>query len=168
MKAIFFDRDGVINEIVWRKNLPASPRTMQEWKLNKELAKIMLALKEKGYKIFAVTNQPDVARNLMDKEVLQAMHQDMCDHLPLDEVMACTHDNKDNCECRKPKPGMLLMLAKKWQIDLRQSFMVGDSWKDIDAGKAAGCKTILVDAIYNQKVSADYRIKNLNELLFIL
>ncbi|MCK4786559.1 MAG: HAD hydrolase-like protein, partial [Desulfobacteraceae bacterium] len=66
-----------------------------------------------------------------------------------------------NCDCRKPKPGMLLDLSKKWGIDLKKSFLIGDNWKDIEAGRAAGCKAILLDKHYNQAIETDFRVKNL-------
>ena len=76
--------------------------------------------------------------------------------------MVCPHIDDDNCNCRKPKPGMLITLAKKWAINLRHSFLIGDNWRDIKAGKKAGCKTILIDKFYNNTVTADYRVQNLD------
>lgn len=168
MKAVFFDRDGVINEVIWRDNVLTSPRAISEWKLNIQLKPIMLALKEKGYLLFVVTNQPEVKRKLVLAETVEAMHQDIRQQLPIDAIEACFHDNEDHCNCRKPMPGMLLNLAKAWDIDLTQSFMLGDTWKDMHAGKAAGCKTILLQTTYNQAVDADYQIQNLEELLEII
>ncbi len=160
MKAVFLDRDGVINEVVWRNGQPASPRNLKEWKLNEAWLPIMASLKEQGWKIFIVTNQPDVARKLLDWEQLDQMHQEIVSKFPIDEIAVCPHDDQDNCSCRKPKPGMLLQLAEAWEIDLAHSWFIGDTWKDMSAAKAAGCKTILLAASYNEKVESDFRIQD--------
>ena len=81
--------------------------------------------------------------------------------LPIDEIMVCKHIDSDYCECRKPKPGMIKTLAQKWKIDVQSSFLIGDNWKDIESGKAAGCSTILIDKFYNSSIQSDYRVENL-------
>jgi D-glycero-D-manno-heptose 1,7-bisphosphate phosphatase len=85
--------------------------------------------------------------------------------LPLDDVRVCYHTDADQCECRKPRPGMLLQAAADWQIDLRSSFMIGDRWRDIDAGRAAGCRTILVGGGYAEQAAAgfDIQVRSLRE-----
>ena len=92
---------------------------------------------------------------------LKKMNDIVINELPIDEIMVCSHIDSDNCNCRKPKPGMIISLAKKWEITLEDSFLIGDNWKDIESGKAAGCRTILIDKLYNKTVTADYQVENL-------
>lgn len=167
-RAIFFDRDGVINSVLIKEGKPFSPRKYKEFKLLSGVRDVLFKLKEGGFLCIIVTNQPDVARGFMKLEELEKMHKLIKKNLPIDDIMTCIHDDQDNCGCRKPKPGMLIEAARKWNIDLKNSVIVGDTWKDIEAGRSVECKTILLDAPYNQKVSCDYRVKNLNEIVDIL
>jgi len=107
-------------------------------------------LKSAGFLLIAVTNQPEIARGALRIEALEAMHTLLRAHVPLDDIRVCIHDEDDDCACRKPRPGLLLDAAREWRIDLHQSFMVGDRWKDIDAGYAAGCRTLLIDRGYRE------------------
>lgn len=154
--AVFLDRDGVVNEVVFRHEQPASPRTLAEFVLTPGIQTAVKQLKLAQFPIFVVTNQPDIARQKMNLVELEQMTQRMYDTLAIDDVRICPHDNQDHCLCRKPKPGMLTSLATQWDIDLAQSFIVGDSWKDMEAGKQAGCCTILVERHYNQGTEADF------------
>jgi D-glycero-D-manno-heptose 1,7-bisphosphate phosphatase len=160
-KAIFMDRDGVINKVLLNNGHPFSPRKLDEFELLPNVKEVLNSFKEMGFINIIVTNQPDIARGLMKIEELNSMHTLIKKRLPIDDIYVCTHDDSDNCSCRKPKPGMLLDAAKKWGIDLNRSFLIGDTWKDMEAGKAAGCKTILIDAPYNKSVSCDYRVRDL-------
>ena len=161
--AVFLDRDGVVNKIILRDGLPASPRNLKEFVFNDGIRDAVGRLKEWGYLIIVVTNQPDVARGNITRELLDSITQKIKQEMPIDDIYACLHDDEDQCSCRKPKPGMLLEAARKWKIDLSQSFMIGDTWKDVEAGRAAGCKTILLDAPYNQEVAPDLRVQSLSE-----
>ena len=98
-----------------------------------------------------MTNQPDVGNGLQRRKVIEAMHNRIRRELPIDDLKVCYHIDRDKCECRKPKPGMLLQAAKEWSLDLRESYMIGDRWRDIGAGKAAGCRTILVGDGYGER-----------------
>ena len=163
-KAIFFDRDGVFNELVFR---PSGSLTAP-WKDNefRYLDGINLATqiaKEKGLYTFLVTNQPDINNGLTTKETVESFHERLQNKFNFDEIIFCPHSKSEGCRCRKPLPGMILQLANKWKISLQDSFMVGDTWKDIDAGKSAGCSTILIERDYNLEVKADYVVKNANE-----
>jgi D-glycero-D-manno-heptose 1,7-bisphosphate phosphatase len=162
-KAIFLDRDGVINKVLLNNGSPFSPRKLDEFELLPKVEEALAFFKEIGFLNIIVTNQPDVARGLMKIEDLDDMHALIKKSLPIDDIYVCPHDDSDNCSCRKPKPGMLLDAAKKWDIDLCRSFLIGDTWKDMEAGKAAGCKRILIDALYNKGVSCDYRVRDLKE-----
>jgi len=164
-KAIFLDRDGVINDIVLREGKPGSPRKMDEFVLAQGAEKAVRDFKRMGYLTIIFTNQPDIKRGLMKTEDLERMHRFLAEKFPLDEIKTCPHDDEDCCLCRKPKPGMILEAASKWSIDLAKSYVIGDNRKDIEAGKAAGCKTFLIRREYNEdfKNGFDFEIKNLKE-----
>lgn len=109
------------------------------------------ALRRAGYRVIIVTNQPDVPRGLQRREVVEAIHKHLRQVLPIDDVKVCYHVDEDTCACRKPKPGMLFEAARKWSLVLSQSFMVGDRWRDIEAGKAAGCRTVWIRNDYQER-----------------
>lgn len=105
--------------------------------------------------LIVVTNQPDVARGTQSREVVEAMHDLLNTHLTLDAILVCYHDDADRCECRKPAPGLLLEAARAYNLDLAASFMVGDRWRDIEAGRRAGCKTIFIDYQYDETMMSE-------------
>jgi D-glycero-D-manno-heptose 1,7-bisphosphate phosphatase len=143
--AVFLDRDGVLNRAYLypdgKTHPPASP---EEVELLPEVPAACLALRQADYLLIVVTNQPDVARGALRLEVAEAINAKLLQQLPLHEIRACYHDTGDNCSCRKPKPGLLLAASRAWGIDLSQSFMVGDRWTDIEAGRNAGCRTVFI------------------------
>ena len=151
-RAVFLDRDGVINKAIIRNGNAFSPRTKAEFSFIDGVLEAIARLKDAGFRVIIITNQPDISRKKMDPQDLAWMTEQILKQLPVDEIIICPHDDKDCCNCRKPKAGMLLDSAKKWDIDLKQSYMIGDSWKDMDAGETAGCTCILIDAPYNQDV----------------
>jgi len=167
-RAVFFDRDGIINEVVYRENKLCSPRKVIEFKLMSGIEKILNELRKYEFKIIIFTNQPDISRGLMKIEDLEKMHKIIKKVLYPDIILYCPHDDTDNCDCRKPKPGMLIMAANELHINLNKSFVIGDTWKDIEAGRSAGCITILLNAAYNRGVNSDYRVKNLDEAVEIV
>lgn len=144
-RAVFLDRDGVLNRTYLHRDgkthPPASP---EETEILPGVPGACQALRQAGYLLIGVTNQPDVARGTQQAEVVEAINKKLRHHLPLDEIRVCYHDNQDNCSCRKPKPGLILTARDFWGIDLAQSFMVGDRWTDIEAGQRAGCQTIFI------------------------
>lgn len=150
-KAVFFDRDGVINKAVVKEGKPYPPATIDELEFIDGVQEGLKQLKGLGFIIIVCTNQPDVARGKTLQSAVDVIHKHLEKILPIDEVYCCFHDDVENCHCRKPKPGMLLDAAKKWNIDLQHSFMVGDRWRDIEAGKQAGVTTILIDYNYDEK-----------------
>lgn len=162
-RAIFLDRDGVINQVVFRKsnNKPESPRKFEEFGLIEGVEDFLKKLKEKEFLTIVVTNQPDVARGFTSWEALNKMHNFLKENLSIDDIYTCPHGDNSICQCRKPKPGMLRQAAKKWDIDLKNSFLIGDNWRDIGAGENAGCTTILIDYSYNKKIKSDFRVDDL-------
>ena len=159
--AIFLDRDGVVNTMIKRGDKLTSPRSISEWVWEPGIHVAVEKIKKNGYFVFIVTNQPEIARKTLDQNILEKFHQMIRDELSVDDIAVCLHDDADNCFCRKPKAGMLVELAKKWDIDLKNSVMVGDRGKDIVAGEAVGCTTVLINKDYNKGVSADYLANDL-------
>lgn len=160
-KTVFFDRDGVINKVLFNNGKPFSPRTFTDFELIPGIGIVLNSLKKFGFLNIVITNQPDIARGLLKQQDLDKMHAIIREQLAIDDIIVCPHDDADDCYCRKPKPGMILSAAKVWDIDLSNSFVIGDSKKDIEAGKGAGCKTILIDAVYNKDVKADFRVSDI-------
>jgi D-glycero-D-manno-heptose 1,7-bisphosphate phosphatase len=151
-KAVFLDRDGVINRALERDGKPHPPASAEEFEILPGVAAACRMLKQAGYLLVVVTNQPDVGRGTLRREVVEELNGRMCQALPIDRVEVCYHAGAGQtaCECRKPKPGMLRQAAQALGIDLAQSWMVGDRWRDIDCGHAAGCRTILIDYGYTE------------------
>jgi D-glycero-D-manno-heptose 1,7-bisphosphate phosphatase len=152
-RAVFLDRDGVINRCEVRNGKPYSPRHLNNFRLLPGAAAAIGALKSAGLLVIVVTNQPDIGNGLVASEVVEAMHERMRRCLAIDDILMCPHRQDAGCECRKPRSGMLLQAAKKWCIDLSQSFMVGDRWSDVVAGQAVGCYTVFVDRGYKESRS---------------
>jgi D-sedoheptulose 7-phosphate isomerase len=165
-RAVFLDRDGVINRAFVRDGKPVPPPTLQELEVLPGVPEALRELKQHGYELLVVTNQPDVGRGKQSRQALDAMHKLLSDRLPIDDILVCTHSDADKCDCRKPLPGMLLEAARKHNVDLAASFMVGDRWRDIEAGYNAGCKTILIDYGYSERPPdrvPDLRVGSLRE-----
>lgn len=168
MRAVFLDRDGVVNQVVFRQGKPASPRSLEEFVWVEGIGEAIARLKASSFYVFVVTNQPDVARSKLAPKVLAQISENIWQSLPIDDILVCPHDDQDDCACRKPRPGMLVSLAAKWQVSLRHSFMVGDSWKDMAAGQSAGCQTILIEQQYNQGTKSDFKAANLSTAVDII
>ncbi len=150
MSAVFLDRDGVINANIERDGKPVAPVLLEQFQLLPGVEEAAARLKAAGYLLVVVTNQPDVATGRTPRSVVDAMHDVVRRRLAVDDIKACFHTDRDNCDCRKPKPGMMLEAAAQHGIDLANSYVVGDRWRDIEAGRAAGCLTIFVDYGYEQ------------------
>lgn len=171
-RAVFLDRDGVINRAVERDGLPYPPASVDEFKILPDVPAACAKLKQAGFLLIVVTNQPDVGRGTLAQSVVETIHAEMCRRLPIDRVEVCYHPGQgaSECDCRKPKPGMLLRTAKELGIDLTQSWMVGDRWRDIDCGHAAGCRTIFIDRGYAEALrkKPDFSAGNLAEAADII
>ncbi len=147
-RAVFLDRDGVLNCSVVRNGKPYPPANLAELKVAPGVEQGCRALREAGYLLIGITNQPDVPRGITEKKVVEEINGYLSALLSMDSIRVCYHDNADQCECRKPKPGLILQAAREKDIDLEASFMVGDRWKDVEAGRRAGCRTVLIDNQY--------------------
>jgi len=134
----------VLNRLVAHNGRAVAPRALAEFALLPGVAAAVAALRRAGLLAVVVTNQPEVARGRLDPMELARMHEHLRRAVPVDAIYVCPHDHADGCACRKPRPGLLHQASRDWSIGLRQSFLVGDGWRDIAAGRAAGCATILI------------------------
>ena len=144
--AVFLDRDGVINRLVpsGPQSLLVAPRAASDFILLPCVCLAVNLLRRSGLLVVVVTNQPEISRGRLSEDELERMHLPLRTTIPVNAVYTCPHNDKDGCYCRKPLPGLLLRAAREWQISLKDSFLIGDSWRDIEAGRAAGCRTILL------------------------
>ena len=150
-RAVFLDRDGVLTRALVRDGIAYAPLTPTEMEIDADAPAALARLKAAGFLLVVVTNQPDVARGITRRQDVETMHATLRAALPLDGCFVCYHDDLDACACRKPLPGLLLQAAAAHAIDLAESFMIGDRWRDIDAGAAAGCRTIRIDRGYRER-----------------
>lgn len=155
-RAIFLDRDGVLNRALVREGKPFPPRKLAEVEILPRVPEALLELNAAGFILITVSNQPDVARGTLTQDSVDSINAYLGDRMPMDRFIMCYHDSGDNCSCRKPKPGMLLEGAREFNIDLSRSYMVGDRWRDVEAGKNAGCKTVFIDYGYDEKQPESY------------
>jgi D-glycero-D-manno-heptose 1,7-bisphosphate phosphatase len=164
-RAVFLDRDGVLNAAIVREGKPYPPANIDELIIPSDVLSALTMLKKAGFMLIVVTNQPDVARGKTTQESVDIIHQHLCEHLPLDVIRVCAHDDRDNCDCRKPLPGLLIQAAQDYNIELEQSYMIGDRWRDIEAGQAAGCVSIFLDYGYLEKrpEAPDYIAQSLQQ-----
>ena len=163
LPAVFLDRDGIINRTVVREGKPYPPARPDDVEILPGTSASLQCLVDSGYILIGVTNQPDVARGTQSRETVESINALIQSSLPVREIFVCYHDNADECDCRKPKPGLILQAAQKYGLDLSRSWMVGDRWKDIAAGQAAGLKTIFVDYHYAETYKgapADFTVED--------
>jgi len=153
-RAVFLDRDGVLNPPIVREGKPYPPQMLEEFQLYPEAAEGCALLRRAGFKLVVVTNQPDVGRGTQKLEVVEAMHECLRQAVPLDRIEVCTaaNDEAPDARRRKPAPGMLLDAAEALQIDLTRSHLVGDRWRDIECGHAVGCTTIFIERNYQEEL----------------
>jgi D-glycero-D-manno-heptose 1,7-bisphosphate phosphatase len=172
VRAVFLDRDGVISRSIVRDGLPFAPTALSDFEILPESPEACARLKRAGFLLVVVTNQPEVGRGTMQQETVEAMNAKMQQEVPIDRVEVCYHSGKgaSQCDCRKPRTGMLVNAARALNIDLARSWMVGDRWRDIDCGFAAGCRTVFVDRGYAEslKQAPDFKARDLAEAADII
>jgi D-glycero-D-manno-heptose 1,7-bisphosphate phosphatase len=168
--AAFLDRDGVINRAIVRDGRPYPPASLAELEILPGVASALETLRAAGFRLIVVSNQPDVARGSTSRAAVDEINAALMRSLPLEAIRCCLHDDHDDCDCRKPRPGLLLRAAADFAIDLSASWMVGDRWRDIEAGRAAGCHTIFIDYAYKeaQPPHSDHRVASLHEAVPII
>lgn len=150
-RAIFLDRDGVINHSRIEGGIPSPPKSIEECRIISGVDIALSMLKNLDFKLIVVTNQPDIARHTSSLENVQEINEYLLTELPIDAFYICPHDDSDKCNCRKPKPGLILQAANDFSIDVKTSYLVGDRWRDIEAGQAAGCSCYFIDYKYSEK-----------------
>lgn len=153
--AVFLDRDGVLNESVVRDGVPRPPATVEAFQVLADVPAACNRLHEAGFLLIVVTNQPDIARATQERSVVEEMHAKLLRALPIDAVYMCPHDDEDRCSCRKPAPGLLHEAAHDYDLDLTRCVMVGDRWRDVEAGRRAGCRTVFIDRGYAERSPVD-------------
>jgi D-glycero-D-manno-heptose 1,7-bisphosphate phosphatase len=150
-RAVFLDRDGVLNHAIVRNGKPFPPAGLTDMIINPDATVALPLLKAAGFLLIVVTNQPDVGRGTQSRAAVDEIHEALRSNLPLDDFFVCFHDDLDRCECRKPAPGLLLQAAERHGISLPDSFLIGDRWRDVDAGYGAGVRTVLIDYEYKER-----------------
>ena len=163
MKAIFLDRDGVLNKPNIVDNKPFAPKFYKDFILYPDVKDFINSLRQFAYKLIVVTNQKDVGRGITSRDSLDKMHAFLKAQIQFDDIYVCTCI--DNCYCYKPNPGMLIKAKKKWKLNLVESFIIGDTWRDVGAGIRVGCKTIFIDRKYNipMPYEPNYKVNSLSE-----
>ena len=163
--AVFLDRDGVLTVPEFRDGRSYAPKRLEDFRCYPEAAACLGRLRDAGHVLVVVTNQPDVGNGLVPMAVVEAMHERLARELPIARIEVCPHRSADACECRKPRPGMLLRAADALGLELTRSFMVGDRASDVEAGRRAGCRTLFLDRGYTEPrpASPDATVASLSE-----
>jgi D-glycero-D-manno-heptose 1,7-bisphosphate phosphatase len=150
-RAVFLDRDGVLNRAILREGKPHPPETLAELRVLAGVRDACRKLREAGFALILITNQPDIARGAVTAQHVAEINGRLQRYLQLDDIRVCPHDDDAHCVCRKPQPGLLLDAARGWNIDLASSYIVGDRWRDVEAGHRAGCQAVFVDHGYRER-----------------
>lgn len=149
-RAVFLDRDGVLNRAFIRNGKPNPPRSLAEVEIPQGVPEAVAALRQAGFVTVVVTNQPDVVRGTTSRALVDSINNRLKAELGFDAIFTCFHDDPEKCGCRKPKPGLLFQARDAYGLDLASSFMIGDRWRDIEAGINAGCRTAFIDYHYDE------------------
>ena len=160
-RAVFVERDAILNEVRPGPKHQITPLTVEEFKLKEDAKEPLNKLKEAGFLLIGTTNQPGLSRGYQSRRELDRMHNLLRGFFPLDDLMICPHDESDHCPCRKPRPGLLIEAAFKWHINLDHSFVISDKWQDSEAARTAGCTSLLVDSPYIRQVHHDFVLPNI-------
>ncbi|EKE09302.1 MAG: Histidinol phosphatase [uncultured bacterium] len=169
-RALFLDRDGVINRALIREGKPYAPINLEEFFLIEGVEEALITSKKLGFLNIIVTNQPDVSTGKQSLTTLNQIHDFIKRSLPIDDIFVCLHSNAEKCSCRKPSPGMLFAAQKKWNLNLEKSFLVGDRWRDVGAAQAGNCPCFFIDYGYKeQKPKLPYtRVSSLKEAVQLI
>ena len=165
-RAVFLDRDGVLNSVLLKEGVPHPPENVEDLKVLPGVLEALFIFKKLNYEIVVVTNQPDVSRERVSREIVDSINASLGKMLEIGHFYVCPHDDLDHCTCRKPSPGLLVQAAKDLGIELSTSFMIGDRWRDVDAGNNAGCEqTYFINRHYDEPLpSKPYsEVKSLSE-----
>jgi D-glycero-D-manno-heptose 1,7-bisphosphate phosphatase len=160
-RAAFLDRDGVLVETLVRDGRAHAAVTLEQFRVCPDAGAQVARLRAAGLRPIVFTNQPEVGRGTLSPQTLETMHARLREAVDVDDILVCVHTDGEGCACRKPRPGMLRAAARTWGLDLAASFVVGDRWRDIDAGRAVGCYTVLIERPYSECRFADARVADL-------
>lgn len=165
-KAIFLDRDGVINRVIMHNGIPNPPIRLSDVYLITGIKELIKKWHDDGYIVIVITNQPDVANNIVTKNKVDKINKYLKSEVMFDDIFVCYHNGNDNCNCRKPKVGLFIEAKTKYNIDFSKSYMIGDRWKDMEAGEKVGCKTIFIDNNYEEKkpIGPDYTFNKVSDI----
>lgn len=169
-KCIFLDRDGVINQPIIINQKPYSPRKKQEFIFTNDIKNLINKVVNRGYKVIVITNQPDIATGDLSESLLNYFHKRIMDEMLVDDIFVCKHLSSENCKCRKPKPGLIIEASLKHKINLKESFFIGDRWKDVDAANKVECHSIFIDYGYREKLKTTPKnyVKNLYDAFEVI
>jgi D-glycero-D-manno-heptose 1,7-bisphosphate phosphatase len=148
-RAVFFDRDGVLNSVVLRDGRSYAPLNLNEFHIDPEAPEAVERIRAAGLETVVVTNQPELSVGTLDQSVYDAMHEQIRTSLGINNFYVCPHTSDSGCVCHKPAPGLILDACQALGVEASGSYMIGDRWRDIGAGKAAGCLTILIKRDYS-------------------
>ena len=164
-RAVFIERDAILNEVRTGPKHQITPLTLEEFKVNKDAEAPLKKLKAAGFVLIATTNQPGLSRGYQSRRDLDRMHDLLRRTFPLDDIMICPHDESDHCPCRKPRPGLLIEAAFKWQLNLDHSFVISDKWQDSEAARTAGCTSLLLQSPWVGQVHHDFVLPDLAAII---
>lgn len=160
-KAVFIERDGILNEVRVGPTNQIAPLTLEEFKIKKAADPALRRLKKAGFVLIVTTNQPGLSRGYQSRRELDRMHEVLRRCFPIDDLMVCPHDEADHCPCRKPRPGLLIEAAFKWHLNLDHSFVISDKWQDAEAARLCGCTSLLLESPWVGKVHRDFLLPDL-------
>jgi len=162
---VFIERDGVLNRVKVERRHQVGPLTLDEFRINTQIAPLLQRLKQAGFLLIATTNQPGLARGYQSRSELDLMHRLLRKALPLDDVIVCPHDESDGCPCRKPRTGLLREGAFNWHLNLDRSFVISDKWQDAEAAHQAGCTSVMLDSPWLGTVHHDLVLPDLGAVI---
>ena len=160
-RAVFIERDAVLNEVRSGAKQQIAPLTLEEFKIIQPAEASLAKLKKAGFVLIATTNQPGLSRGYQSRRELDRMHELLRRSFPLDDIMVCPHDENDHCPCRKPRPGLLIEAAFKWHLNLDHSFVISNKWQDAEAARTAGCTSLLLKSPWVGQVHHDFVLADL-------
>lgn len=163
-KAVFIERDGVLNEVQAGPKNQITPLTLEEFKVKKEAEPALRKLKKAGFILIVTSNQPGLSRGYQSRRELDRMHDILRRCFPIDDLLICPHDESDHCPCRKPRPGLLIEAAFKWHLNLDHSFVISDKWQDSEAARTAGCTSLLLQSPWVGKVHHDFVLPDIEAI----
>jgi D-glycero-D-manno-heptose 1,7-bisphosphate phosphatase len=164
-KAVFIERDGILNEVQAGPKNQIIPLTLEEFKVKKEADPALRKLKQAGFVLIVTTNQPGLSRGYLNRRELDRMHDIVRRSFVIDDLMVCPHDESDHCPCHKPRPGLFIEAAFKWHLNLDHSFVISDKWQDAEAARTAGCTSLLLDSPWIGNVHHDFVMKDLGSIV---